>query len=322
MESCFLELKTLIDGFRLSCLKDGKSPKTVEFYLTFLNKFRQFLETRQFSTDLGETGKDRVREFIRFMQTEAKNPRNGMPLAGATVQGCVRTLKAFISWAVREEYITSDHFGKIPIPKAKSKIINPFSLEQVKQMLNLCQASQGKRLRNLSLFLILLDSGLRISELVNIDLDDVNPEEGSIKIRVSKGGRERIVPIGSLVQKVLWKYIHSGRPKPLTQQINRLFLTDKGTPLTINGVQQLIHRCGKKAGITSTRVSAHTFRHTFARNYILNGGDIFSLQKILGHSSLASVKIYLNLYATDVKKQHVRFSPVDKLAPTLTGYRL
>jgi site-specific recombinase XerD len=321
MNSNKLELKTLIDGFRLSCLTEGKSTKTVEWYIAFLNRFRQFLEAGQLSTDLGEIGKDRIREFIRFLQTEARNPRNGMPLSGATVQGYVRTLKAFFSWAVREEYITPDQFGRIPVPKAQSKIINTFSPEQVRQMLNLCQMSNGNGQRNLAILLLLLDTGVRVSELVHIDLDDVNLEEGSIRIRISKGNRERIVPIGSLVQKALWKYINSGRPKPLTQQITRLFLSDKGLPLTRSGIQQLLRRYGKRAGITSTRVSPHTFRHTFARNYLLNGGDIFSLQKILGHSSLASVRVYLNLFAADVKKQHLRFSPVDTLAPTLTGCR-
>jgi site-specific recombinase XerD len=97
MNSDAMELKTLIDGFKLSCLTEGKSAKTVEWYATFLNRFRQFLEVRHLPTNLGELGKDRVREFIRFLQTEARNPRNGMPLSGATVQGYVRTLKAFFS---------------------------------------------------------------------------------------------------------------------------------------------------------------------------------------------------------------------------------
>jgi integrase/recombinase XerD len=100
-----------------------------------------------------------------------------------------------------------------------------------------------------------------------------------------------------------------------------LLLNDKGLPFTENGVQQMLRRYGKKAGITGIRCSPHSFRHTFAKNYLMNGGDIFSLQKILGHSSLASVRIYLNLFATDVKKQHLRFSPVDNLVPTLTGCR-
>jgi site-specific recombinase XerD len=216
MNSNPLELNTLIDGFRLSCLTEGKSAKTVEWYTAFLNRLRQFLEARQLSIDLGEIGKDHIREFIRFLQTEARNPHNGMPLSGATVQGYVHTLKAFFSWAVREEYITPAQFGRIPVPKARSKIINTFSPEQVRQMLNLCQMSNGNGQRNLAILLLLLDTGVRVSELVHIDLDDVDLEDGSVRIRISKGNRERIVPIGSLVQKALWKYIHSGRPKPLT----------------------------------------------------------------------------------------------------------
>jgi site-specific recombinase XerD len=321
MNSNILELSTLIDGFRLSCLTEGKSARTVEWYIAFLNRFRQFLEAKQLSTDLREIGKNHVREFIRFLQTEAENPRNGMPLSGATVQGYVRTLKAFFSWAIREEYIAQAQIGRIQMPKAPLKIVNTFSAEQVRQMLGLCQVSKGDGQRNLAIILLLLDTGVRVSELVHIELDDVDLEGGSIRIRVAKGNRERIVPIGSLVQKVLWKYIHSGRPEPLTGQVTGLFLSDRGLPFTRSGIQQLLRRCGKRAGITSTRVSPHTFRHTFAKNYLLNGGDIFSLQRILGHSSLASVRVYLNLFAPDIKKQHLRFSPVDNLAPTLTGCR-
>jgi site-specific recombinase XerD len=321
MNNSTLELKNLIDGYKLSCQTEGKSPKTIEWYFFFLTRFRQFLEARQLSTDLGEIGKDRVREFIRFLQTEARNPRNGKPLAGATVQGYVRTLKAFLSWAVREEYTPPNRFSGIHLPRAQSKVINTFSPEQVSQMVRLCQVSNKNGQRNLAIILLLLDTGIRVSELVNIDLDDVNLEQGSIKIRIAKGGRERMVPIGSLVQKALFKYIHSYRPKPLTQQITRLFLNNQGMPLMVSGIQQLLRRYGRKAALTGVRVSPHSFRHTFSKNYILNGGDIFSLQRILGHSSLASVRIYLNLFTADVKKQHMRFSPVDNLAPTLTGYR-
>ena len=94
--------------------------------------------------------------------------------------------------------------------------------------------------------------------------------------------------------------------------VPRLFLSDKGLPLTRNGIQQMIRRMGRKAGITGVRCSPHTLRHSFAKHYLLNGGDIFSL---------ASVRIYLNLFAADVKKQHQRFSPVDNLAQTSSIYR-
>jgi integrase/recombinase XerD len=255
------------------------------------------------------------------LQSVAKNPRNGKPLSGATVQGYVRTLKVFFSWAYREEYTPSNVMANIPVPKAPSKVINTFSDEQIKALINLCLTSNREGHRNLTILLLLLDSGVRVSELANIDVDDVNITEGCIKIRVAKGNRERIVPIGSMVQKALWKYIHLCRPEPLTQQITKLFLSDKGTALTKTGIQQLLRRYGKRAGITSVRCSPHIFRHTFALNYLLNGGDIFSLQKILGHSSLASVRVYLNLSSGDVKKQHIRFSPVDNLAQMSNLYQ-
>jgi len=160
---------------------------------------------------------------------------------------------------------------------------------------------------------LLLDSGIRVSELVNINLEDVNLAEGWITIKVGKGGKERIVPVGSVVQKSLWKYINRFRSQPLTQKVTRLFLSDDGLPLTRSGIQQMLRRCGKRAGISGVRCLPHTFRHTFAKSYLVNGGDIFSLQKILGHSSLASVRTYLNLFGTDIKKQHQKYSPADNL---------
>ena len=297
MNSNILELQNLIEGFRLSCQTEGKSPKTIEWYFSFLTRFRHFLQVNQLPTELCQIKKDQIREFIRYLQIEAKTPRSGRPLSGATVQGYVRTLKAFFSWAEKEGYITANEMAKIPTPKAVSKVINTFTHDQVNKLANICQLSNGGGLRNLAILLLLLDTGIRVSELVNIELEDVNIAEGYIKIIVAKGGKERIVPIGSMVQKSLWKYINAYRPQPLTQQIIRLFLSDKGLSLTKSGIQQMLRRYGRRAGLTSVRCSPHTFRHTFAKNYLLNGGDIFSLQRILGHSSLASVRVYLNLFA-------------------------
>ena len=202
---------------------------------------------------------------------------------------------------------------KIPVPKAPVKIINTFSHEQFMKFVELCQKDNGTGNRNLALLLLMLDSGIRVSECKDIELGDVDLVNGSIRIKQGKGSKERIIPIGSLVQKALWKYINHFRPQPLVVQVTSLFLSDRGLPLTKSGMQQIVRRYGKRAGISGVRCSPHTFRHTFAKNYLLNGGDIFSLQKILGHSSLASVRTYLNLFATDVKKQHQRFSSVDNL---------
>jgi integrase/recombinase XerD len=285
-------------------------------------RFYRFLEANGFPTDLCHITRDHIRAFILYLQAEARTPYKGRPLSGYTVQGYVRTLKSFFSWAVREGYTESNTMTGVPVPKAPAKIINSFTPDQIARLAAACQRESGTGHRNLAMLLVMLDCGLRVSELVSIDLVDVNLVEGYIRVRFGKGGKERLVPIGSVMQKVLWKYIHQSRPQPLSGKITRLFLSNDGLPLTRSGVQQMLRRCGRDAGITGVRCSPHTLRHTFAKTYLINGGDIFSLQKILGHSSLASVRAYLNLFATDLKKQHQRFSPVDNMADSKALYPL
>jgi integrase/recombinase XerD len=313
METSKLDLENLIQGFRLSCQTEGKSPRTIEWYKDFLNGFRKFLILKGFPTDLDQINRDHIRLYIAYLQNEARTRRGSKQLSPATIQGAVRTLKAFFSWALREDYVESNPMARIPVPKAVSKIVNTYTQEQITNLIGLCHGSNDSGCRNLAILLLLLDTGIRVSELVGIELSDVNLTDGYIKIRHAKGGKERLIPIGSLVQKSLWKYINSSRPKPLTQRVTTLFLGSHGMPLTRSGVQQMIRRYGKQVNIDGVRCSPHTFRHTFSKHYLLNGGDIFSLQRILGHSSLASVRNYLNLFAIDIKKQHQRFSPVDNL---------
>ena len=320
MKTSTLELENLIQGFKLTCQTEGKSPKTIEWYTCFLERYLQFLKLINYPTVIDRIDKNHIREFIRYLQTEASTPHGNNPLSPATVQGYVRTLKAFFSWLTREEYILDNPMNKIPVPKAPVRVISTFNSEQITRLIQLCDRSNGLGHRNIAILLLMLDSGLRVSELINIDLDDVNLVEGYIKIRFGKGNKERFVPIGSLVQKSIWKYINHHRPRPISQRIKRLFLSDYGMPLTKSGVQQMVRRYGKQANITGVRTSCHTFRHTFAKKYLVNGGDIFSLQRILGHSSLASVRIYLNLFASDIKKQHQRFSPVDNMAEDRSIY--
>lgn len=321
MTSKAMELKNLIEGFQLTCQTEGKSHKTVEWYCSFLARFLSFLKLQGFSTEIDQLDKYHIKAFILHLQTEVKTPYHGKPLSCSTVQGYVRTLKAFFSWATREDYIRSNPMAKIPVPKSPVKVINTFTPEQIIKLSSICQHENGNGCRNLTMLLLMLDCGLRVSELVSIDVEDVNLAEGFIKIRAGKVGKERVVPIGSFVQKMIWKYISHSRPQTITEKITRLFLSGDGLPLTRSGVQQMLRRCGKKAGISGVRCSPHTLRHTFAKNYLMNGGDIFSLQRILGHSSLASVRTYLNLFATDLKIQHRRFSPVDNMAENRALYQ-
>jgi site-specific recombinase XerD len=314
MNSDMLELRNLISGFKICCQTEGKSPKTIEWYDAFLSRFGAFLGSNRFPTRIFEIKREHIRRFIIYLQAEARVPRTDKSLSPATIQGYVRTLKVFFSWVKREGYIDISIMDGIPIPKAPTRVINTFTSDQIARLIEICHQSNGSKYRNLAIILLLLDSGLRVSELTGVNLKDLDLSDGCITVRKGKGNKGRIVPIGSLVNKVLWKYVSFYRPQPLTQKIDNLFLTENGLSLTKSGVQQMLRRFGRHARISGVRCSPHTFRHTFAKNYLLNGGDIFSLQKILGHSSMASVRMYLNLFAVDIKRQHQRFSPVDNMS--------
>ena len=121
------------------------------------------------------------------------------------------------------------------------------------------------------------------------------------------------MPLGASLQKVLWKYVNRYRAEPALPGTGELFLTRDGRSMSPKTVWQMIRDCGERAGIAGVRCSPHTFRHTFAKSFLLNGGDLFTLQKILGHSSLEVVRMYVNLATDDVRVQHRRFSPVDTM---------
>jgi len=128
---------------------------------------------------------------------------------------------------------------------------------------------------------------------------------------MGKGAKERIVPIGRYTQTVLSDYVRKVRPEPAGNGCDALFLSQHGTPITANAIKLTFSRLSAKSGVN--RLHAHLCRHTFAINYLLNGGDIFSLKEILGHTTLEMVNHYLHFTRAQITAQHRKFSPMDRL---------
>lgn len=156
----------------------------------------------------------------------------------------------------------------------------------------------------------LLDTGLRLSEVAGLRMADAHIDEGYLKV-MGKGAKERIVPIGSVAQKILLRYIYHFRSARLAAEDDRVFLTLEGRAMSDDAVQLMIRRLAQKSGVR--RLHAHLCRHTFATNYLVNGGDVFTLQQILGHTTLEMVKRYVNLASAHVRVQHRKFSPMDRI---------
>ena len=158
--------------------------------------------------------------------------------------------------------------------------------------------------------MMLIDAGLRIGEIVRLKIDDLHLDEGIIKV-LGKGKKERFVPIGSNSQRVLQRYLFRYRPRQNDSQNEYVFPSTGGKPLTENSLKLMFARLASRSGVK--RLHAHLCRHTFATKFLINGGDVFTLQQILGHSTLEMVRHYVNLASNQVALQHRRFSPLDRL---------
>jgi len=311
-----LNLVRLTESYALCLSTEGKSTKTITWYAANLKRFAQFLSDNHLPDSVDEIGKEEARRFISHLQTEVTRWENHSSihddkrLSAHSVQGYARTLKAFWSWLTDEGYITNNSMTSLKLPKTPRKVISTFSQEQIQKVLSAIDRKSSHGFRNYTMILLLLDTGIRLSELIGLQMDDIDFLQSFILAK-GKGNKERVVPFGSQVRRTLRRYIMHFRPEPDSLRMNEVFLTEDGLPLKPRAVQSMLLRLSKKAKMSGVRFNPHRFRHTFAKTYLMNGGDIFSLQKILGHSSLEVVRIYVNLITSDILQQHRKFSPVD-----------
>ncbi len=234
-------------------------------------------------------------------------------VAPRTVHHYYRALHAFFNWAVGEGFLPKRPIAEVKVAKPKRKVIRPYSPEQIKAMLSVCDwdcQHNAKFLgsRNRAIVLMLLDSGLRLSELASIRFQDIDTERGWIKV-VGKGSKERVVRIGKTAQRALWRYLMHRSDNGSSE----IWLSEEGRPLQGSGIQSMIDRLKKRAGINDEG-SVHRLRHTFALSFLRADGNPFNLQYLLGHNSLEMVRRYTDtLGMEDALKAHEKASPADAL---------
>ena len=312
------DLARLIQGYRLCARTEGKSKSTIDSVTRSVTYLERFLLSEGLTTDASQIGPGELRAFILHLQQKRRfsnHPfirpqQNG--LSGHAINTYMRAVRAFWSWLLSEEIIAANPFDRIKLPKPPQKVIPAFSEAQIRALLNTINTSTPQGYRDYAVIVTLLDTALRVSELTNLQLEHLWLEEGVLKV-MGKGGKERHIPIGKVVQRLLWRYINSYRPEPSMPNRDYLFLTANGRQLTKGRIQKRLTLYGKKASINGVRCSPHTLRHTAAVNFLRNGADAFSLQRLLGHSSLEMTRHYCLLADTDVKKAHLTASPVDNL---------
>ncbi|GCE18982.1 tyrosine-type recombinase/integrase [Dictyobacter kobayashii] len=222
--------------------------------------------------------------------------RTGKPLSTYTLHGHMRCIRTFLFWCAKpgQRYLPLEVAQNLVMPKVDTKVIEPFSIQQLQAM----HVANGQNVfpvfvaRNKAIMDVLVDTGIRASELCNLQLEHVHitAKEGYIKV-MGKGRKEREVPLGLKSRKSLNEYIKRFRPSIHNE--NHVFLGNKQSKMTVTGLDQMLRRLGRHAKIKGVRVSAHTFRHTMAINFLLQGGDIYVLSRLLGHESVQVTEVYL-----------------------------
>ncbi|MFZ5645451.1 MAG: tyrosine-type recombinase/integrase [Bacillota bacterium] len=221
----------------------------------------------------------------------------------------IRAIKAFFTYLHREGYVVRNPAADLKQFRATEKAVPCFSREQLKSLLAKPDVRTFIGFRDRTAMLVMMDTAIRVGELLNIRVEDVFFEEGrpvSIRIRDPKNHRERLANLPPLPAGALhrWlEYLKANVPDPAW-----LFPNIYGEKLSIRSLQENITRYGRQAGIRG-RCSPHMFRHSFAKNYIMAGGDLRSLQEILGHSTITMTLRYGKLFNPDVRKKHLLYCP-------------
>jgi site-specific recombinase XerD len=282
-------LAAAVDFYLAAKASEGVSPRTTEWYrMILVRAVRKFGEARP----VDAISPAELRTWILELR---------LTLAPQSIAGYVRAVKVFGNWCVAEELAVAPGFRALRRPHVPRKLIAPFSDAELRGLLAL--ASERER----ALMLLMLDTGLRLSEVNSLRVGDIRPD-GTLHV-MGKGAKERIVPMGPTARRAILRYLGTRTKVGATDP---LFANRDGGCLSTRGIHTAIAKLGRRAGV-ATRCSPHTFRHTFARGYLVNGGDVFSLQQILGHTTLDMVRRYVSLSEADLVARHRTASPADRL---------
>lgn len=302
-----------ITTFLVHCNVKNLDHKSILFYQTHLKNFVDFLELKANDFSIQGINPSVLREFVLFLQNE-KPQRYGtaIGISDAGINRHIKVLKIFFKFLVTEGIINDNPTRNIPKRRIEHKIVETFNEDQIIRMLEVAK-NKGNfaGYRDYLLIHLLYDCGARISELLNLVIQDIDMDIRVFHV-IGKGRKPRDIPFGRISYEILCQYLKMKDDKFGAN--DNIFLASNGNVLTRRQAAKNIERIGKKAEIQGVRVSPHTFRHTFAKSYLLNGGDVFSLKEILGHNDLETVQIYVNMNQKDIVSQYCKYNPGDKLA--------
>jgi integrase/recombinase XerD len=324
-------LETLIEAYIQDHIGGNHSEKTLEWHQTALGLMRLFLEEESDITQIDDVESDDISAWFGHMRTTLG--ARGKVRSERTIQTYARSARAFFHWLIRRGTLEVNPFDRVVFPKVGRPLIQTITTEEFEKLLLACAPpnetshfAERAAVRNRAILWLLYDTGIRVSELTHLRVDDVDRKKGVITV-LGKGSKERRIALGQNCLRNLSYYLDKHRPdeEELAEWgsagENHLFLSETRQPLTKNGMEMLFKRLKERSGITGKRISPHILRHTFAINYLIKSNDPFSLQELLGHEDLTTVQNYMHMNDTVLQEQKRKYSPGDHIPTRMPGPR-
>ena len=295
-----LNLYKLIDQYiNYLLVEKGLARTTIESYSSDLKAFSEYLE-KQNIKGIEQTDTALLLKYVIFLRREGLGPRS-------RARHLV-SLRGFYAYLHQSGHLDSDPAHLIDLPKSGLKLPDVIGIDQVERLLDMPDRSSALGLRDAAMLELLYAAGLRVSELIGLDLNAVNLEAGFARVW-GKGSKERVVPIGSKAVASLQVYLKEGRPPLLKHYTSKyLFVARAGKPMTRQGFWKLLRKYATMAGITQ-HISPHSLRHSFASHLLEGGADLRSVQIMLGHADIATTQIYTHVAQKRLMEIHKRYHP-------------
>ena len=272
---------------------------SIQSYLRDINKLANYSRDIK-KNEKSVTTKD-IRNFISHLVSEKISPRSQARI--------ISGIKAFYKYLILEDYITDDPTLLIENPKIGLKLPEVLSVEEIELIISSIDLSKKQGQRNKAIIETLYSCGLRVTELINLKISNINFNDEYIKV-IGKGNKERLTPIGSNALKYIKIYVNEVRIHKKISKGNEdiVFLNNRGSKLSRVMIFTLIKNILKKIGIKK-KVSPHTFRHSFATHLIEGGADLRAVQEMLGHESITTTEIYTHLDKDYLRSNIMQFHP-------------
>jgi integrase/recombinase XerD len=278
----------------------GLSRNTLESYKRDIEQYLAFVK-QQGITAWRESGKAQIAGYMNELKLLGR--------AAATLSRVMVSVRAFYQFLWKEHIIESDPSQSVETPKLEKKLPNVLSIEEIETLLEAPLTNHANGSRDKAMLELLYATGTRVSELISLNVDDVNLQMGYIRC-IGKAGKERMIPIGSMSVRCLEVYITEMRPKILKhpEPLDALFIGHLGTRMTRQGFWKIIKRYAQETGIMKP-ITPHTVRHSFAAHLIENGADLRSVQEMLGHADISTTQMYTLVTKSKMKEVYNRSHP-------------